>query len=726
MIILQLFYIFCNKNLYFIIMDENNIFNLIKLKKFKKLKKIINDTNINLNIFDENNNYLIHYILLYNQIDILKIMLNKDIRLDIIDIDGKTILNIPIKFNYFESLKLLLNYNYNQIGISIIDIKDKLGLTPLHYCVILDNFKSLKLLIKFKADPLIRNNDGNNVIHLCLQYERNEMIDFLKDIVNLNFMSINNETLLQYSLTYKNYKIFNLLLDKNININNQDKDGVAVIHQIIISNNSIINKLVNNKKCDINLQDFYGNNALMYAISYNLINQINILLTDLNLNFNLINLFGNTAFHLLLKNFNNFNFNENENENEKKNIINNFIINTDLNIQDNDGNTCLFYLIELKLLEKFKDLLEDKLLNIFIKNNKNITIYNLISKDINCIEIIINSFYNYLQKNKNKLILDWEIECSQDKLNIVSCKNKIKNIIINENRSIPFIYDYNLIIDHGIFVKTCYYTGASIDILFGILFLYNTFKNKNLNLIIDYPLTSNPELEEYFESLGINYNYKLDFCNFEINWSYQKIIYPTYFDFEFEKKIKISDYIIIPLGIETNIGSHANILFYDIKKNIIERFDPNGSNNQFNYNSKLLDELLELKFNKFNKNIKFIKPNEYLPVIGFQILENINTNIAKRIGDPNGFCGVWCIWWIYYKMKYNNIDSSILANELIKNIKYQNINLKKMIRNFSKNITDLRDMFLEKYDSDINNFINGNYNDNILNKLEINIFNYIK
>ena len=89
------------------------------------------------------------------------------------------------------------------------------------------------------------------------------------------------------------------------------------------------------------------------------------------------------------------------------------------------------------------------------------------------------------------------------------------HIIIKENRSIPKLKDYdNLVLDNGIFVNTCYYTGSSIDILFGLLFLYNKFKNNNLNLIIDYPLTVNTELENYFKSLGINYNYKLDFCNF--------------------------------------------------------------------------------------------------------------------------------------------------------------------------------------------------------------------
>ena len=44
------------------------------------------------------------------------------------------------------------------------------------------------------------------------------------------------------------------------------------------------------------------------------------------------------------------------------------------------------------------------------------------------------------------------------------------------------------------------------------------------------------------------------------------MIYPTYFDYEFKKKIKENKYIAIPLGIEITNGSHANILFCDIEK----------------------------------------------------------------------------------------------------------------------------------------------------------------
>ena len=703
------------------------IFNLIKSKDYKKLKDIIeNDKELNLNIFDEQNNYLIHYILLKNQVDILKIILKRDIRLDILDIDGRTILHIPIKYNLIESLKILLDYNNDLIGISILDIKDKLGLSALHYCVILNNFECLKLLMEKNADPFIRDKLGNNVLHLALKYNRYNIIYYLIDRIDLNFLSNKHETILQLALTSQNIELINTLLKKKINLDNQEQEyGLGAIHQSILNNNSSLTDKIIKNGANINLQDYFGNTALMYAINENLINHVKLFLNYSNLNYNLTNFNGETALHLI--------FNNLENYVEFKNIIIKFITNTDLNIQDNNGNTCLHLIVQNNLLTQYSEVLETKELNIFIKDNNNISSYDFIKDSSEKIEIIVNSYYNYLQRNKDQLIIDWEIWCSTNenmklhKLDDSKCRNKIKEIITKENRSIPKLKDYNLILDNGIFVNTCFYTGAPIDILFGLLFLFDTFKNKGLNLIIDYPLTSNKELENYFKTLGVNYNYKLDFCNFEINWVYQRLIIPTYFDHEIKNKIKNNNYIVIPIGIETTMGAHANILFYDVKKSTVERFEPNGANppKDLNYNPKLLDQLLEIKFKKIDSNIKLISPNEFLPIISFQILENINEKKCNRIGDPNGFCGVWCIWWIYHKMKNLNIPSNELADKLIKEVKFKNFNFKTLIRNFSKNISDLRDNFLSKYKIDINDFIVENYSNDLLNNLEKDILKYV-
>ena len=709
-------------------MSTEEIFLLIKENKFKKLEELIkNNDNIKLDIHDENYNYLIHYLIIFNQFELLKITLDKNIRLDVLDIDGRTILYYPIKFNYKNIFDLLIEQNKKNIGISIIDIKDNLGNTALHYATVLNNFNIVKELINNNSDPLIRNNDGENVLHSALKYNRNNIIEYIvKTNININFLTKTGENLLQLAVSYQNNDITTFLIENTkINLNNQEKEyGITVLQQLIVQNNIRLFKKAISFGANINQQDYYGNTSLIYISTESNIKLYECLLSYNNLNYNLSNIDGETSLHLILT----------KNNNLPKNILSKIIKNTDLNIQNNNGKSCVYLLIENNIFLDYSEILVNKEMNIFIYDKNNISIYDLIEKNQNknlIIKIIIDSYYNFLLINNKKLNLEWEIWCGNNisekiktlnklKNNEDICKEKIKEVILKEKKSIPNINTYDLIIDNGIFVNTCYYTGNTIDILFGIIFLYNNYNNIGLNLVIEYPLTKNDILLSYYKSIGIDFEFKLDFINFEILWIYQKIFFPINFDANIIKLMKKSKYIVIPIGIENSKGSHANILFFDVKNKILERFDPNGLNEPIglNYNSLLLDKLIALKFANIDSNITYNIPSNYLPIIGFQIIENINDNKCKRIGDPNGFCGIWCIWWIYQKLKYPQIDSSSLATNLIKELRLKNINFKNYIRNFSKNITDLRDTYLKKYNLDINDWIVGNYDDEILQKID--------
>jgi hypothetical protein len=98
---------------------------------------------------------------------------------------------------------------------------------------------------------------------------------------------------------------------------------------------------------------------------------------------------------------------------------------------------------------------------------------------------------------------------------------------------------------------------------------------------------------------------------------------------------------------------------------------------------------------------------------------------CKKIGDANGFCGVWCIWWVYQRLLNRDINLYLLPAQLIKIIKLENLSFKSIIRNFSKKITNLRDVYLSKYHLDINDWIVSNYVTDILNNLEKDILNNI-
>ena len=58
-------------------------------QKINSINLINNNPNLNLNIIDTPNNYLIQYAILYNYIDIVKLLLSKSIKIDIYDTDQK-------------------------------------------------------------------------------------------------------------------------------------------------------------------------------------------------------------------------------------------------------------------------------------------------------------------------------------------------------------------------------------------------------------------------------------------------------------------------------------------------------------------------------------------------------------------------------------------------------------------------------------------------------------
>jgi ankyrin repeat protein len=162
---------------------SNTIIELIKNKNIKELISVIKkDKDINLNVTDSNYNYFIYYVILYNEEELLDLILTRNIRLDILDTDGRNILYSPIKFGYNQLLIKLLEKDNQNIGLPIIDIKDKLGLTALHYSIIFNNYKAFKILLD-KSNILINNNQNLNAFHICIQYNR---IIFFIDLLSNN------------------------------------------------------------------------------------------------------------------------------------------------------------------------------------------------------------------------------------------------------------------------------------------------------------------------------------------------------------------------------------------------------------------------------------------------------------------------------------------------------------------------------------------------------------
>jgi hypothetical protein len=218
--------------------------------------------------------------------------------------------------------------------------------------------------------------------------------------------------------------------------------------------------------------------------------------------------------------------------------------------------------------------------------------------------------------------------------------------------------------------------------------------------------------------MGLIMNGRCEFLNFEIIWVKYKLYVIDGFSDLFNTCIN-SDarFIIIPLGIEMKNGSHANYLIYDKLIKEVERFEPHGGTTPigFNYNTQFLDEVLIKYFLSIDSEIKYISPKDYMPKIGFQLMDSQESN-RKRIGDPGGFCALWGIWYVDQRLTYHTYDRKTLVDILFENIKSQSLSYRNLIRNYSKNIIKERDRLLNGVGMDVNDWMNDNYTNNQLDK----------
>ena len=298
--------------------------------------------------------------------------------------------------------------------------------------------------------------------------------------------------------------------------------------------------------------------------------------------------------------------------------------------------------------------------------------------------------------------------------------DKIKNYIqtfkkdkkIYDIHSYPIHTKYPKLIENYPDVVIPTFTGSTIDIISGLLYLNNKY-NKILSTSL--------KLLDLTSPLINCTNNICEITGFEIYWKNYQLLIPSsksndlMRELTFIKMNKSVRFFVIPIGIEMNTNNysygHANILLFDFVNMQVERFEPHGSEPPYglDYDAHLLDNLLQNKINSFKLGFEYITPYNYLPKIGFQIKEIYELK-SDYIGDPNGFCAVWCIWWCDIRINNPTIKRNKLVNLLSKEIINEEYSYKKLIRNYSYYITELRDKIFNKVGININDWINDTIN----------------
>ncbi len=782
----------------------SKIFGIIKIKNWNLLKKIIqnNDDDFDYNIKDLTNVYLIEYLVLHNQIDIIQILLTKNIRIDIMDDNGQTLLYNIIKFSYIDILKLFINKNNKLIGKNILDLIDKNGDIPLFYAIKKNNIECIKIILEHTTNFTTKNFDGETAIQLSI--EHNEL-DIFKIIIdkykNINLCNSNGENILQLIIKNNKLDMFEHVMLKyanDINMNHTENIyNYSVLHYLFIHKKFEFIELFfkhiekNNIDIDVNLQDTSGNTFYHYYLYYINVDALKIynIIKKYQINYNLFNIDGDTPCHIIINYIDKFS--------KYLQIVENTIMNTNINIPNNKGNSVLFLLVKENKWEEYENILINKKLNIFIINFKNHTMFEYIVDIDKFINLVTKSYLKQLVINvpKDGWIHKWDAICSNSfnntntdtnintntdtntdtntntntDTNINTNTDTNTNTIIeltndeqkeinknnkkfkdnkyyNDNNSnnnnnicykiiyaklygfsVDFIktkniykkysYPSNLdiikLIPTYLNVITSTYTGSTIDIFCGLVYLKNKFMSKNVLIKTSLELidTNNSIINC---NIGLNDKKICEITGFEIIWKNNNLYIPSskrnnLHNLIVDMKFNKIRYLIVPIGIEmyvnNSIFNHANILIFDTEMNEVERFEPHGANSPFKINTDVFDNAIKdnLRFLKFT----YKSPKDYLPLIGFQKKEIYELD-KDYIADPNGFCSTWCIFYADMRISYPQYTREKLYKLLNKEIINEQLSYKQLIRNYGYYVTNLRDALFKKINININDWINDN------------------
>lgn len=693
-------------------MSNNIIDELINDGKWNQIYELIKNKKMCVMTTQYNTMCLFHYLCLMNKKKIIKYIINNDnkiielknvINKDNVDInnnvindfllfDGDTCLHIFSKLKYFNILLFCIN-KYPKY----VNTLNKFGESILHF---ITNNKILEYLIKKiknintnfvsnnNTTPLLINilktkNDNDeyykNILLIINNFHNKNEIDIpinnsplcfscklnkshvIKYILNnkynpnVNIYDIFLYTPLLYSYFHNNIEIFELLLNNNANANDCYNYGnISLLSKSIIDNKNKITELLLKNKSDINQYD----NKL------------------------------NTSAHYLFSK-----------KNVSQNLLFYFIENTDLNIQNIKGNTPLHFLLKNYDWKNFCVILKQKKLDIYIKNIHNKTPLNYIPlNELNeFIKLIAESYINLINKNNTCDICNC---INANKNNITKCIPNVMQLISQTYQSYPTNKksNENFYLMKGreglasrFWSSICYETIYTAYILkkYNNVCVPQKQYDKDDHLKITKNISSDNKkslIKDKIKILLYNYyKYSYEIIPYVIMWANKNdyfiddnIMIYIQKGLENEKitYIFMMATILLVNETENNIDLHANLIIFDKKTGIFERFNPTKNLETTHYNE--LDNFLLFKFkNGFEKylkkyNIAFSYINNHYynnyKYIGYQYLsieQDINT---KQQGEIDGYCLAWSFWYLETRINNPDVHPTNIINLFAKKI----------------------------------------------------------
>lgn len=153
-----------------------NLFTMVIKQENEALLKALDEKNINM--VSKAKTSLLHIAIAYGNDNAAIELIKRGIDLSLKDDKGQTVLHYVGFYNNHKIGGLILQ------RYSGLSEKDNYGNTPLWYAVFNadGNYETVKLFIKYEADPHDKNNNDKSPIDFARQIKDNQLVDILLGI----------------------------------------------------------------------------------------------------------------------------------------------------------------------------------------------------------------------------------------------------------------------------------------------------------------------------------------------------------------------------------------------------------------------------------------------------------------------------------------------------------------------------------------------------------------
>lgn len=184
---------------------------------------------------------------------------------NICDEQGLSLLHYAAMGNSLEVANLLIDNYIN------LDIRNNKGETPLFLAVNLGELGFAKLLCRYGADAKIANNIGETVFFKAILKGRKDMLDLLRDSLDINYLHItlDMENVLFYTIKAYNTEMFFEISNKYPSlIKQKNYSGINLLMMAIMYDNYEICEYLLKQDFNMYDSDYLYNNSLYYSARY--------------------------------------------------------------------------------------------------------------------------------------------------------------------------------------------------------------------------------------------------------------------------------------------------------------------------------------------------------------------------------------------------------------------------------------------------------------------------